>query len=255
MSTTIVLVIWKLCGLLALILLKPSEAKATKKHPSYKSILKTREIILYFIPWLMFSLVNHFALPILHIGFDSNFLAPIIMLENILAGIFAVIFGFAADYFGRKRLLFLGFTLLGFGYATLGLFPSASGLYFYTLVDSIAWGIFTTLFILTIWGDIVGDGRNGEKFFIIGFLPYVFSAFLQVVLGELTIFSTTNLTRAFFFLSLLLFIAVTPLYLAPETLPEKDKRDKDLETYYEKAKKKVEKETSKKQRKKQEMSL
>jgi MFS family permease len=167
------------------------------------------------------------------------------MLENILAGIFAVIFGFAADYFGRKRLLFLGFTLLGFGYATLGLFHSISGLYFYTLVDSIAWGIFTTLFILTIWGDIVGSERNGEKFFIIGFLPYVFSSFLQVIFSQLTIFSTANLTSAFFLLSLFLFIAVTPLYLAPETLSEKDKKDAELMAYLKKAQKKVETEATK----------
>jgi len=246
-STAIVLVIWKLCGLLAIVLLKPSEAKINKdENVSYKNVLKTREIVLYLIPWLMFCLVNNLALPTLNIGFGSDFMAPMVMVENMLAGIFAVIFGIAADYLGRKRLLFLGFTMMGFGYVTLGLFPlSKSGLYFYTLVDGIAWGIFTALFILTIWCDIA-DERNCEKFFVIGFLPYIFSTFLQIVFSQFITFSITDFSRVFFFLSLFLFIAVTPLYLAPETLSEKDKRDNDLKIYLKKAQKKVEKEANKK---------
>jgi MFS family permease len=255
-STAVVLVIWKLCGLLALFLLKPEEAKVNKgENISYKNILKSREIILYLIPWLMFSMVNQFALPALNVGFSSSFIAPIVMVENMLAGVFAVLFGFAADYFGRKRLLFLGFTMMGFGYVTLGLFPlSINALYFYTLVDGIAWGIFTTLFILTIWGDIAGE-KNGEKFFVIGFLPYIFSTFLQIVFGQYITAATVSLTRVFFFLSLFLFIAVTPLYLAPETLSEKDKTDNDLKSYLKKAQKKVEKENGKKSRRKQALPL
>ncbi|MDR2699928.1 MAG: MFS transporter [Nitrososphaerota archaeon] len=241
-STAIVLTIWKLVGLLAILLLKPSEVKINKEEPvSYKSILKTRSIILYLIPWLMFSIVNNFALPTLNIGFDNELIITMTILENFLAGLFAVLFGVAADYFGRKRLLFLGFTMLGLGYATLGLFPSSmNGLFFYTLVDGIAWGTFTTLFLLTIWGDIA-DKRDSEKFFLIGFLPYMFSTFLQVLFGQFIADSAINLTSIFFFISLFLFIAVTPLYLAPETLSEKDKRDSDLQIYLDKAQKKLKK--------------
>jgi MFS family permease len=251
MSTAVVLSIWKLCGLFALILLKPSEATFNKEENiSYKSLLKTREIILYLIPWLMFSMVNNFAIPALNIGFGSDIIAPITMLENLIAGIFAVIFGFAADRFGRKRLLFLGFTLMGFGYVTLSMFSSSiEALYFYTLVDGIAWGIFTTLFILTIWSDIASE-RNAEKFFIIGFLPYILSTFMQIVFGQFIADSVTDSKMIFFLISLFIFIAVTPLYLAPETLSEKEKRDNELKSYLTQAQKKVEKENSKRQRKK-----
>lgn len=256
-STAVTLAVWKLCGLLAIILLKPSETKIYKEDTiSYKSILKTREIILYLIPWLMFSMVNNFAIPALNIEFGSSIITPLTMAENVIAGIFAVITGFIADRFGRKRLLFLGFTLMGFGCATLGLFPlSMSGLYFYTLVDGIAWGIFTTLFILTIWSDIAGE-RNAEKFFIIGILPYMFSVFLQIVFDQFMANSVIDFVSIFFFLSIFLFIAVTPLYLAPETLSKKDKRANDLRSYLVQAQKKVEKEANaKKQRKKQDTPL
>jgi hypothetical protein len=255
-STVVVLAIWKLCGLFVLILLKPSEAAFNKEeNVSYKSILKTREIILYLIPWLMFSLVNHFAISALNIGFGSDVVAPITMIENLIAGIAAVIFGFAADYFGRKRLLFLGFTMMGFGYVTLSLFStSLLGLYFYTLVDGIAWGIFTSLFILTIWSDIAGE-RNAEKFFIIGFLPYLFSTFMQIIFGQFIADSVTDLRTVFFIISLFIFIAVTPLYLAPETLSEKEKRDSELKSYLAQAQKKAEKEKSKRQQKKQDTPL
>jgi MFS family permease len=56
------------------------------------------------------------------------------MIENLLAGIVAVISGFFADSVGRKRLTLAGFTLLGLGYAILGLFPMNSlGWWFYNI--------------------------------------------------------------------------------------------------------------------------
>jgi len=142
------------------------------------------------------------------------------------------------------------------GGLAIKIFPlSMSGLYFYTLVDGIAWGIFTTLFILTIWSDIAGE-RNAEKFFIIGILPYMFSVFLQIVFDQFMANSVIDFVSIFFFLSIFLFIAVTPLYLAPETLSKKDKRANDLRSYLVQAQKKVEKEANaKKQRKKQDTPL
>jgi MFS family permease len=246
--TAIVLAIWKLCCLLVVMFLRPSEVKINKEEPvTYKNILETRSALLYLVPWLVFSIVNSFALSALNISFGSELIIKVTIFENILAGIFAVVFGFAADYFGRKRLLFFGFTMLGLGYATLGLFPSSiHGLFFYTFADGIAWGIFTTLFLLTIWGDIAGK-RDGEKFFLVCFLPYSLSAFLPFLFEQFIVDSAINPVSVFFFISFFLFIAVTPLYLAPETLLEKDKRVNEFENYLKKAQKKVEKDANKRQ--------
>jgi len=47
----------------------------------------------------------------------------------------------------------------------------------------------------------------------------------------------------------LLFLAVLPLIYAPETLPEKTMKDRELKSYIEKAQKVVQKETGKNQKK------
>ncbi len=49
----------------------------------------------------------------------------------------------------------------------------------------------------------------------------------------------------FSFASVFLFLAVLPLIYAPETLPEKLMKDRDLKSYVEKAKKKAQKESGK----------
>ena len=52
-------------------------------------------------------------------------------------------------------------------------------------------------------------------------------------------------TLVFSFASVFLFLAVLPLIYAPETLPEKLMKDRDLKSYVENAKKKAQKETDK----------
>ena len=250
-STAVVLTVWKLGALIAIMLLKPAEAIINKKEKvSYKKILKTSSIMLYFVPWLMFSLVNNFAFPILYNNFSSDLVSLSSTVESVLAGIFAVFFGFFADSIGRKRLLLFGFTLLGLGYAALGFLPAdnPAGWWFYTCADGVAWGGFTTLFLLTLWGDL-SDKRDSEKFYVIGFLPYLISNFLKVSIGQYVAGSVTDLVYVFSFASFFLFAAVLPLYLAPETLPEKAMKDRNLKSYLDKAQKLAEKEAIRKQRK------
>jgi MFS family permease len=249
-SAAIVLTVWKLCGLIAILLLKPSESVINKQEKvSYKSVLTNRSVLLYFFPWLIFSIVNNFALPILSASFDVAIVHSLTMVENVLAGVSAIFFGFLADRFGRKRLLFFGFTLLGLGYAILGLLiPYDRGLYFYTIADGIAWGVFTTLFLFTIWGDIAGK-KDSEKFFVIGFLPYIISTFLQAVFGQYVADSIMDLAVVFPFACFFLFITAIPLFLAPETLSEKVMKDKALTSYFEKAQKVVENDVAKNHKK------
>jgi MFS family permease len=253
LSLTVALILWKLCGLFAIWFLKPSDEEVNKveeEKVSYKNVICSRQVLFYFIPWLMFSLVNNFALPVLYTAFDASIVDFMTQFEVVIAGISAIFFGFFADRFGRKRLLFFGFVLLGLGYALLGLFPTyARGFLFYTIADGISWGIFITLFLLTLWGDIAGK-RDAEKFFVIGFLPYLLSNFLQVLFGRYIASSLAvdGLSAVFSFACFFLFITAIPLYLAPETLPERDKQMIDLRKYYEKAKIKADKEAEKSQK-------
>ncbi|MGD6934578.1 MAG: MFS transporter [Candidatus Bathyarchaeia archaeon] len=230
----IVLAVVKIIGLAAILNIKPLENVNTQKDVTYKEVFKNKTFLLYFVPWMMFSTANYIAAPIVSQIFQPSLFESFMMTENILAGVFAVVSGFVADYVGRRRLVLAGFILLGVGYASLGLFSeNIVGWWFYTITDGVAWGIFYTIFLMTIWGDIAGNS-NSEKFYAIGYLPFLFSILTQLSMGT-TISSTINSSAIFSFTSLFLFIAVLPLAYAPETLPFQILRKRELESYIEKA--------------------
>lgn len=139
--------------------------------------------------------------------------------------------------------------LLGISYAVIGLFGSVEAYklnvsIIFTVTDGIAWGIFYVLFLFTIWGDIA-QNRVGDKFYFLGALPYVSSYFMQLFFMPFILMFGIGLTAVFSFASIFLFLAVLPLIYAPETLPEKVMKDRDLKSYIENAKKKASKETEK----------
>jgi MFS family permease len=236
------LVTWRALGLISLVFLKPKEKPIDQKAGlSYRSIISDKPFLLYFIPWLMFSLVNDLTFPVNQNSFPETFISFSTMLENLLAGIVAVIGGFFADSVGRKRLTLAGFTLLGLGYAILGLFPkNFLGWWFYTTVDGIAWGVFSTIFLITVWGDLA-QGQSSEKYYILGSLPYLLSNFTRVSLGSYVAATVSDPFAVFSFAAFFLFLAVLPVVYAPETLPEKTMKERELKKYVEKAQREAEK--------------
>lgn len=144
--------------------------------------------------------------------------------------------------------------MLGIGYAVIGVSPLSllqySGI-FYIIADGTAWGIFYVVFIFTLWGDLA-QGKNADKLYFVGALPFVCSYLIQGILSPLLTenFSSAidNPTMIFSFASVFLFLAVLPLIYAPETLPEKVMKDRDLKSYIENAKKKVANETRKEEK-------
>jgi MFS family permease len=241
MMQALVLAAWRGFGLLVFILLKPREKIVEeKKLPSYRAILGQRSFILYFVPWVMFSLVNYLTTPVLNSVFEPSVIATLLLIENGLIGVFAVAGGFLVDSVGRKRMAIIGFVMLGLSYAILGTSPQSSlSWYFHTAVDGIAWGILFVIFVVTVWGDLSYSAPS-DKYYAIGVFPFFISSFLPLAVGNqiiaiipaYAIFSAT----AFF-----LFLAVLPLVYAPETLPEKSIRERELKSYIEKAKKTKEK--------------
>jgi MFS family permease len=158
------------------------------------------------------------------------------MIEGVLVGVFAIVGGFLSDVIGRKRIAIFGFIMLGIGYATLGIYPgNLLSWYFYTLVDGIAWGTFSVIFIITIWGDLSYDSSS-NKYYAIGGLPYFISNFLRLTVGSY-ISKTVSAYAIFSLTAFFLFLAVFPLMYAPETLPEKKIREREVREYIEKAKK------------------
>ncbi len=248
----LVLAAIRLAGFLVFHAFKERKEQIHSSKLTYRDILGNRAVIFYFIAWAMLSLVNYMTVPIQNALFDSSetYIFLIYILENVIMAITAVVCGFIADIFGRKRLTIIAFVMLGIGYAVLGLSPNIgiSG-YFYVISDGIAWGIFNIIFLLVIWGDLA-HSKSSDKLYFLGAVPYVFSSFLRMAFAfyvpdikDLPIFS---------FASVFLFLAVLPLLYAPETLSEKRMKDRELKNYIEKAQRTAQKEEEKNKKKSKE---
>jgi MFS family permease len=185
-------------------------------------------------------LVNYFAWSIGVNIVGADFVQFTIMVESVIIGVFALVAGFLSDIIGRKRTLMAGFVLFGLGYAILGVAPSnVLSWYFYMVVDGVAFGVFYVVFLFTVWGDLAHE-KPSEKHYAIGILPYSLSSFLHLTVGSM-VAQEISPYAIFSFAAFFLFLAVIPLMYAPETLPEKTLKDRELRVYVEKALQKKEK--------------
>ena len=206
---------------------------------SYKSVLLDRSFLLYLVPWIMFCLINFLEAPVLTIFLREDFVSFIPIAEFGIGSFAALIGGWVSDSVGRKRVVIFGFITLGIGYAVLGLFPSIIlSWYLYIILDGVAWGIFLLMFYLVLWADLAGN-RIKDKYYLIGILPLLISSYIQILFTPYA--KLIDISAAFSLASLFLFLAVFPILLAPETLPEKKIELKRLRKYVEKAKKVKEK--------------
>ncbi len=229
---------WRGFGVLAFVLSKGKEdtqsTNTTSAQSSYSVILRRRDVILYLVPWLMFCFVNFMEAPLLQNLFGDFFIF-VGFVEFGLTGIFALIGGILADFVGRKRVIITGFVVLGIEYAVLSLFSGMPiSWYLYTVFDGIAWGIFASVFFMTLWGDLAGSHEK-EKYYAVGGLPYLLAGLLSILVKPYV--AIIPLNTAFSLASFFLFLAVLPLMYAPETLPEKKIKERELKEYVEKAKK------------------
>ena len=141
------------------------------------------------------------------------------------------------DLKGRKQVIIGGVAMLGLGYALLSLFPLVLPVQaFYMIVDGIAFGIFTVAFISLVWGDI-SNGERGEKFYAVGNIPVPMAIMLSLLISPWL--TTLSLSGTFSLASFFIFLAIIPLFLAPELLPERALRKRELRKYVEKVKKAV----------------
>jgi len=238
LETIVTLTIWRLFGGVGFIVLsKEQKTIAVQKSPSYWEIIRKKGILLYLFPWIMFSLVNFAEAPILETVFGAEFFAFVLLLEYAFIGIFAIIGGIIADIAGRKRVVITGFVMLGIEYAALSVFSiSHVAWYLFLILDGITWGLFSSVFFMALWGDL-GENFEKEKYYALGGLPFLLASFVSILISPYA-YDIPRMA-AFSFASFFLFLAVLPLMYAPETLPEKTMRDRELKEYIEKAKKKA----------------
>ena len=103
---------------------------------------------------------------------------------------------------------------------------------------------------MAIWGDL-SYSASSDKYYAIGVIPFFASKFLELTVGADISKYLGASSELFSFGAFFLFLAVLPLIYAPETLPEKSIKDRDLKSYIEKARKTALKEEEKNQKKKE----
>ena len=232
MVSSFILTLWRTIGLIAAF---SYQSNTKKTYASFTDVIRERPFISYLMPWTMFSLVNYLSTSVGINFLGEDFVNTLMLISSLVTGVSAIFGGFISDIMGRKRTTILGFILLGFGYSLLGIYPqNVIVWHFYAIVDGVAWGIFCVIFFFTIWGELAGH-KSGEKYYALGSIPYLLSNYLRLTFGPL-IAANVSIYSIFSFAALFLFMAVVPLMFAPETLPEKTLRERELRSYIEKAK-------------------
>ncbi|GAI12120.1 unnamed protein product, partial [marine sediment metagenome] len=95
-------------------------------------------------------------------------------------------------------------------------------------------GIFTVAFIFVVWGDMSNGGR-GEKFYALGTIAIPIAVMLSIFFSPWL--KIIDISSAFSLASFLIFLAIIPVFLAPELLPEKVIKEREIKKYVEGAKK------------------
>jgi MFS family permease len=238
----VALAVWRATGLIFFFIFSKLRGKLqiSNSVSTYRNILNKKDVTLYLLPWIMFSLINFAESPILKSVFrDST--SIIGFAELAISGVFALVGGIFGDFVGRKRVVITGFIFLGIEYAILSLFSGVPvSLYVYTILDGISWGLFASVFFMTVWGDLA-ESKQKEKYYVLGGLPYLLAGFIPVVVEPLVQGQQISTVIAFSLASFFLFVAVLPLMYAPETLPEKKIKERELQDYVQRAKKTKEK--------------
>jgi MFS family permease len=205
------------------------------KPVSYRSVLQRRKFFIYFLPWLIFCLTNYFEVQVFEQLLGKSIVVLIGAMEFTIGSLFCFVGGWLMDLKGRKWVIIMGLVMLGLGYALLSFFPFITFTQaFFILVDGIAFGIFTVAFISVIWGDI-SNGERAEKFYALGNSPVPIAVTLSLFLSPWL--RMLDASRAFSLASFFIFLAIIPIFFAPELLPEKVLRKRELKKYVEEVKK------------------
>ncbi|MBS7632730.1 hypothetical protein KEJ15_03795 [Candidatus Bathyarchaeota archaeon] len=233
--------LWRLAGIAPLLILHPENKAFTsgKRLTEYKlNIGYDKRLWLYVLPWFIFNIVNAFEELLLRDFVKATFPDHYVFFQLfslLFHSTSAFVGGFLSDLVGRKPMIIAGFSVVGIAYALIGILPNAAPSWFFFFIsEGFAWGMFYTLFVTVIWGDLAPKGSE-EMYYFVGSLPLFIAAGFQLLFaGYVSLLSEVS---AFSLAAFFLFLAVLPILFAPETLPEKQIRERELKSYLEKAKK------------------
>ncbi len=185
-----------------------------------------------FLVWLLFTAGDSIA--------SSTIFLKVGHLMEVRMRVFTIMVGlpsmllacFLFDYYERKPFILFSYILLAVEYLLISLFSPA--LYFYPIIDGLAWGFLTLFFTFIVWADI-SPLNERERFFTLGLAaPMLANWMVRIHSYALSAFQFRHI---FPVTSIMLFLAGFALLLVPETLPREVVVKKAMDRYVKKAKK------------------
>jgi len=227
--------IWRLLGVAGIPFYAPVKiTREGREQCSFLIIVKEKTFLLYFFPWFLFCLINFIESPLIEQFFGHRLFDVYLMIGIIISSVSAFLGGMICDLRGRKVASMVSFVLLGVSYAILSIFQGMLfSTYSFMLLEGTAWGILYVIFVFVVWGDL-SEMVVREKYYLVGSMPYLLSSWIEILAKPLV--ELVPIYASFSLASFFLFLAVIPLMFAPETLPEKMLRERELRSYIEKAK-------------------
>jgi hypothetical protein len=185
----------------------------TRKEGTYP---EKRTIILFAIPWFLFSLINvtvakNTTLNAMQ-SISSTSFGFIIILQAAATFIGTLTGGIIADFFGRRLALAVSVTLYGIGMALSGLIQNTTLAYFSFFAEGLSWGILLTLYIFVIWGDLSNE-ENHTRMYAIGLMAFYIATTIEPFSN--TISQISPISSAFLGCTII-FLSNVPIALAPE---------------------------------------
>jgi MFS family permease len=178
-----------------------------------------RTILLYLVPWMIFSLLNSTLAKSISFHISRYFDEPSLMLLRVLqtvgVSLGALTGGAIADFFGRRLSLALGLTLYGFSTAISGITESYEMFYLVFLSNGLNWGIFLVVYSFVVWGDLATI-ETCHYMYAIGLAVSYSTAGLGALVSSQLM--QIPLTAAAIISCSLIFLSNAPLVLAPELL-------------------------------------
>ena len=234
---SLTLSVWRFLGL-TIVFLHPKKLNIINEVLTFKSrSFLSKTFLLYLFPWLIFSIIDQFGFIMqpFYGSMSNKQLTFIKATELMVAGLSSFLTGFLLDSIGRKRVVVIGFVIIGATYALVSLLPPTyTTLLIFSAVEGVAWGIFTVTFSLVLWADISSPSFR-EKSYALGNSP----PFIACILGYFLVpfLSGFSVSSVFSFACIFLFISLLPLWYTPETLPEEIIERRRFRRYIAKAKK------------------
>lgn len=215
--STVMLSIILSLGTLVVILLRPEKAVLTAKTGGKGNYSEKRTVLLYSIPWVLFSLIN--ATLSKNISFNILQQVPpsfylFLAVLQLIAAVFGTLSGgMIADFFGRRLSLAFSLTLYGISSALAGIVNNQAIFSFVYAANGFSWGVLLILYLFVVWGDLANK-ENCAKMYSIGLMTF----YLTTGAGFLAPILQVPLVVSSLVSCLLIFLSNVPLILAPELL-------------------------------------